>query len=194
MTCHLVLETLLDAEPSELAADGMTPLGQHLRECARCRRVAAQLLHDTARLSIAMQRAPARRPARRPLQRSLTPAFVVGAIVFAVVLRGARPAETPVVEQVRPDDRPAPVSTPALPLPPNAVVTPPARAPRARLGVMRAFPRPVPVTPVKLERVDPPVPAEMAVATGGLSVDPPPGTRAAVLHTSNPKLVVVWLY
>lgn len=193
MTCDSVLEMLLDAEPSELSADGMTPLGQHLLGCGRCRRVAGQLLHDTVRLSFAMHRAPAQRPAWRPFQRWLAPAFVAGAIVLAVVLR-ALPAETPVVEQVRPDDRPALVSTPAVRVLPNTAAAPPARVPRARLGVARAYPRPVPVTPVKLERAAPLVTAEMSVATRGVSVDPPPGTRTAVLHTSNPKLVVVWLY
>jgi hypothetical protein len=31
-------------------------------------------------------------------------------------------------------------------------------------------------------------------AANAVTVDPPAGTRAAVMHTSNPKLVVVWLY
>jgi hypothetical protein len=193
MTCQSVLEALLDAEPSELAADGRTPLGAHLRGCVRCRRVASQLLADTRLLATAMKTARARRPATRLLRLSLAPGFAVAAMLLVSVAR-VREDKAPILAPVTMEVAPTLIaSTPQDPLPPNAL-TQADREPRGNRTVARAFPRPVPVTPVRLEGTGSPVPMKPALATRTVTVDPPPGTRAAVLHTSNPKLVVVWLY
>ena len=54
MNCASVLESLLDAELSEIQGDGNSALAEHLRSCARCRRLAGQLLVDTRLLATAM--------------------------------------------------------------------------------------------------------------------------------------------
>lgn len=194
MTCDSALELLLEAEPAEFSASERTPLGEHLHGCARCRRVAAQLMQDTRGLALAMDATPVRRPASRVRQVTLIPALAMAAIVFAVMLRGGTPA--PNVVQ--------PVNEPVA-----AVVAPPvaqrnespasmpsitrARVERVVRRDMKAFARAVPVAPVRLAQSVMPG-APRSVETMGVTVTPPAGTRATVMHTSNPKLVVVWLH
>ena len=189
MTCESALELLLDAEPSEFSATDRTPLGEHLRDCARCRRVATQLMRDTRQLAVAMVSAPVRRPVRRAVAVSFAPALAVAALVFVVVLR-ARPEPSIPVPSVA-EHVP---STPAAPptATPNVDVAPP-RVSVTKPAAHRAFARAVPLAPVRL------VPSTvyetpLSVETSGVSVTPPAGTRATVMHTSNPKLVVVWLH
>ena len=192
MTCESALEMMLDVEPWEFSANEATPLGDHLRGCVRCRGVAAQLMHDTQRLAVAMAvTASGRRPAGRAVQVSLAPAFVVAALAFAVLLR-SRPAGTPVVLESSPADHsvPAPV---ALPESVPNVDAAPARTADVRPLARRAFARAVPVAPVRLEPSGA-APATRSVKSSDVTVTPPPGTRATVMHTSNPKLVVVWLH
>lgn len=189
MTCQSALELLLDAEPFELATPRVTPLGVHLRGCVRCRRVATQLMHDTQRLAVAMTLPiPARRPARRALLVSFAPVAAIAAMAFAVVL-GTGPAEAPLLESVRSEP---PAALAAAMRVPNA--DPVATRPAVVKSVThRAFARPVPVHPVRLiasAHAAPPLTVEM----NGVAVTPPAGMRATVMHTSNPKLVVVWLH
>lgn len=193
MTCESALELLLDAEPSEFSASETTPLGRHLRGCAKCRRVAAQLQDDTRRLALAMTAAPVRRPlpSRRSLRLSLAPVLAVAALAFAVALR-SRPDDTPVVLEPRryePAVPPAPAVHSASP----NVAGAPAGAGVSRPAAPRAFARAIPVAPVRLVSSTESVPP-LSVETSGVTVTPPSGTRATVMHTSNPKLVVVWLY
>jgi hypothetical protein len=72
-----------------------------------------------------------------------------------------------------------------------------AAAPRARfLRPGRAYPRAVPVAAVKMNHTELLV-AQSATpipTTREVSVTPPAGTRAVVMQTSDPRLVVVWLY
>lgn len=50
MTCTSMTDRMLEADLGELAGDGSSPLSSHLRECARCRAVAAQIVRDTREL------------------------------------------------------------------------------------------------------------------------------------------------
>jgi hypothetical protein len=191
MTCESALVMLLDAEPCEFSANERTPLGAHLRSCGRCRRVATQLTDDTQRLAVAMNSAVlVRRPARRAVRVSLAPALAVAALVFAVVLR-SRPAGTPVREPTR-VAQPAPAPAAVSSTTPN-VSRAPERDTRVRPIARRAFARAVPLAPVRLATSEIPA-ARLSVESSGVTVTPPAGTRATVMHTSNPKLVVVWLH
>ena len=192
MTCESALELLLDAEPSEFSANERTPLGDHLRGCVRCRRVAAQLMQDTQGLALAMAAVPVRRPAIRVRQLTLIPAVALAAIVLAVMLRAnpGAPVIAPVAKELVATVDASPVA--ARRESPEAPAARPRAAQRVRRE-SRAFARAVPLAPVRLVSTTvsevPP-----AVETSGVSVTPPAGTRATVMHTSNPKLVVVWLY
>jgi hypothetical protein len=190
MTCTSALELMLDAEPSELYADGNTPLSTHLRDCARCRRVASQLAQDTQLLAHMLPVAPVKRPARRATP-TLVPAFALAAIVLAVTLR-SRAADEPVLPPTPVRNAVAVVEASA-PLP--APRTPNAAAPRVsriRQAPLRAFAPAVAVAPVRFEPAV--VQSSVQVSPGTVTVTPPAGTRATVMQTSNPKLVVVWLY
>ena len=194
MTCELALALLLDAEPSEFSANERTPLGEHLGSCARCRRVAAQLMQDTQELAVAMEAGSLRRPGRRVRQLALIPAFATAATVFAVMLRERPPAPTIVHRVPEPVAVAAPSVAPSTespaPILPGVV-----RSRQESVGrrEMKAFARPVPLAPVRLAQSVMPE-ASRSVETIGVSVTPPAGTRATVMHTSNPKLTVVWLY
>ena len=94
MTCASALHVMLDAEPSELDADGVTPLSTHLRDCARCRRVASQLVQDTLLLAHMRPVAPVKRRRGRRATPALVPVFALAAIVMAVTLR-SRSADQP---------------------------------------------------------------------------------------------------
>jgi hypothetical protein len=191
MTCELALEKLLDAEPSEFSANERTPLGEHLRGCAPCRRVAAQLMHDTQQLAVAFGAATVRRPEPRTRRVSFAPAFAVAALAFAVVLRVRPAAPPPILEPTRSEPS-VPLAVASQSAAPN--VTPvAAHTPGIRSASGRAFARAVPIAPVRLEPTDLPV-SQTSVETSDVTVTPPPGMRATVMHTSNPKLVVVWLH
>ena len=191
MNCASVLESLLDAELSEIAGEGNSALAEHLRSCERCRRVAEQLLADTRLLATALPAAvTSSRVSRRTRYAVLAPVGVVAAFLVVTVFRSPPQADAPVITaQVVPE-------TAAVSSVPTLNRTPAVRRtqPRITASAMRAFPRPVAVAPVRMEtfmRSSTTIPGSMASA---VSVDPPAGVRAAVLHTSNPKLVVVWLY
>ena len=192
MTCESALELLLDAEPSEFSANERTPLGDHLRGCVRCRRVAAQLKRDTQGLALAMEAVPVRRPAGRVRQLTLVPVVAMAAIVLTVMLRADPEASviTPAVIAAV-----TPIVAPTVAVIREPRETPPSRS-RATQHVRResrAFARAVPLAPVRLVSTTVSE-APLSVETSGVTVTPPAGTRATVMHTSNPKLVVVWLY
>ena len=191
MTCEYALEAMLDAERSELDGNGGTPLSTHLRDCARCRGVASRLVQDTMLLAHALPPASVKRPARHAAP-TLVPAFALAAIVLAVTLR-SRSAGEPVSTAPPATNTVARVA-PAVPSPapptPNAAA--PTRATRVRQTPLRAFARPTAVAPVRFARAV--ASSTVPVSPGTVTVTPPAGTRATVMQTSNPKLVVVWLY
>ena len=183
MTCEHALNALLDADLPDMIG-GTTPLAMHVRGCSRCRRVAEQLMGDTRLLANAVVAAlvPRRRVSIGSV--AFVPAAVAVALLVMVTMR-----------QPSHDTRSTVVTLPATvvnapPTQPNATITVPARraAPSRQL---RAFPRAQPVAAVKLIA---PVAIDQPRVSSGVAVSPPSGANALVMHTSDPKLVVVWLY
>ncbi len=190
MNCSAALEAMLDAEPRELSGDGSTALAGHIATCRKCRSVAERLAADTRLLASAIGRSEVRSHSRSPrwVQRSLVPAGLVAALlVFIMRSMPNAPAGTPggasrsVVAEA-PTDPVAPVSRVAT----NG-------APRNVSGRTRAYPAPVALQPV---RIMAPTPAAVKPfrSSATVTVDPPAGTRVAVMRTNNPKFTVVWLY
>lgn len=58
MTCDVALERMLEAEPEELLPQGESKLADHMRGCARCRSVAAELTAGGQLLAAALEREP----------------------------------------------------------------------------------------------------------------------------------------
>jgi hypothetical protein len=196
MNCASVLESLLDAELSDIAGDGNSALAEHLRSCVRCRRVADQLLVDTRLLATAMPAGvTSPRVSRRTRYAVLAPAGVVAALLVVTLSRSPRQVHVPATTaQVMPDTMSAAAVSTSVPSTMNRTPVVRSAPPRVTAGVMRAFPRPVAVAPVRMEssmRSGTTIPV---TTSSVVSVDPPAGVRATILHTSNPKLVVVWLY
>ena len=50
MICVSMIDRMLEADLDQLTGHGSSPLGTHLRECARCRAVAAQIIRQTGEL------------------------------------------------------------------------------------------------------------------------------------------------
>ncbi|HEX6314895.1 MAG TPA: hypothetical protein VFZ73_08550 [Gemmatimonadaceae bacterium] len=192
MTCDTALELLLDAEPSELDGRDATLLGMHLRGCARCGRVAARVVGDTRLLAHAMSAAPVRHVRRRATP-VLLPALAAAALVMAVAIRSGR--EEPLLVATPGIGPAVPVAAaPVDPPEPSAANAPPRPVTRMRRSLpARAFAPAVAVAPVKLETA--PVESfSFGPGSSTVAVTPPPGTRATVMQTSNPKFVVVWLH
>ncbi len=205
MTCHAMLARMLDAAPGELLGRGDTPLAAHVRGCARCRVVAAQLAADTAALVDAVRDEPT--GARRMEVGQRRPdhgwAIWAGALTAAMLLAMAVWMSAP--GPTRPE------TSNQTPRRPSAIVAgpPPAvAAPGPSLGATAREPAVGHLTPtptLAAERFAAPQPVEPerlggagAVARRGaraaFAVHPPPGVRAAVLQTANPAITVVWLY
>ena len=213
MTCEHALDAMLDADLSD-AMSGATPLALHVNECARCRRVAEQLMNDTRLLASAVAAAA---PVRRRVT-IRTVAFVPAAVAAALVIMVTMRQQSLVPVRHTAVTLPALVVEPELPEQPNVASSPAPRSvlergvaaegpgvrsfrnelspvTRLRSSVtprqLRAFPRAQPMVAAKLVAavaIDPPV------ASSAVTVTPPAGTTALVMHTSDPKLVVVWLY
>ena len=192
MTCDQALESLLHVELNDLATDGASPLSEHMRGCGRCRRVAGQVLNDTRLLASAFAVSTVRARPKRRRTLVFVP-LVATAVAAALVMVTSRSYVDDAVTTV---NRLSPVTVvaPKAATEPNAspVVRRVARSTSPRLG--RAFPAAVPVTPVRIELARDRTPDLAPPVSGTVSVTPPSGTRAAVMQTSDPKLVVVWLY
>jgi hypothetical protein len=193
MTCAQALESLLQADPSDLAGQGASPLAQHVRECLRCQRLAGQVLADTHLLAATGSFSTARPKRVRRRQWApllVAPATLAAAIVVMSLLRG-RGVETRenVVSLA-----PVTVARPVIQTPVRATAEAPAPTRPTRVRIGKAFPASVPVAPVRLEQRRRVVDEAPVSVMQAVAVAPPPGTRAAVLHTSDRKLVVVWLY
>jgi hypothetical protein len=192
MTCTQALESLLEADLPELSGEGTSPLAQHVRGCARCRTLAGQVLADTQMLASAVSVPIARPQVIRRRQWApvfVMPATIAAAMLVVAVLRESATTLAPVTVDTAPvqqsasrDSRFTIHDSPVLP-----------RHETPRLG--KAFPAPVPLAAVRIEQQ--PVPNVIVAPVGAgqaVAVATTPGTRAAVLHTSDPKLVVIWLY
>lgn len=207
MTCDHALELLLETDLAELDGVGGSPLAAHVRECAKCRVVAARIAMDTRALAradfvggLAARPSGVRRSYRlRPVAAAGALAAVLALAVFGVRRAAEGPRTTAAVPA--PAARSTVVTKPSpvgVPVPAAvAVKTPVAHvarnAPTPAQVTGRRFAEPVAATPVRLVASQP-----VAVrATGdadGVTVRAPAGTRSAVLRTGNAAITVVWLY
>src|SRR5690242_1692118 len=101
MTCESMRERLLAAELAELDGIGSSPVAAHVRECARCRAIADQLLADTRLLGAEVERLSVQASARveRVSRRRYLAigTLAAAALAFVVVTRSARRDVAPVV-------------------------------------------------------------------------------------------------
>jgi hypothetical protein len=124
----------------------------------------------------------------------MVPTFALAAIVVAVLLR-TRPTETTAAGL---EIAPVLIAQPAVSVPASLSPVPettPAVARRAApvRRELKAFAAAVPVPPARFAR-SAPLASGAVVSSAGVTVMTPAGTRALVMHTSDPKVVVVWLY
>jgi hypothetical protein len=183
MKCRDALAVMLSAEPGELQPDDLTPLGRHLADCARCRRVAAQLRDDTAHLA-AMVAVPRVAVRRAPLR--LVPWLAGAAAVTALVVVLRTPPEPDVV--IAPPTPSRGIVAAAAPGTPD-VEPQLARASggrdipvRPRLAALAGTPQPVPepISPVSVVAV----PLDLPEATLAVAFDPPTSVAAVPLHAT----------
>ncbi|HET9064213.1 MAG TPA: hypothetical protein VFN22_00135 [Gemmatimonadales bacterium] len=215
MRCEDALVALLEHDLIDLCEDPATPLGRHLAGCARCRRVASQLVADSAQLAATVRtpfpEATTRRPRTMPwlVGGALAAASVGGLMLWggdAPTAISPAPTGVPVVE--------VPVASSA-PEPPMHVAVTPARPPRATAPrrpmqpppssiVASVAPTPEPVVePVRVLPVAPVMPVVAtpyrAVAMGLVATDvplagtdQPVASTGTILRTSNPNIIVIW--
>lgn len=178
MTCDDALMLLLDSDLTALHDVPVTPLGQHLVGCARCRRVASQLVADSAFLAGAVRKPHTDIATRRPRAMPwLVGGTLAAAGVAGVMLWGGdettelptAPATVPVVEAA---------ATPPAPERPTTVAVAPASTPRV------TAPRPVPQpsrspkpTPAPASVSPTLVPASRSPTLASVTVDPVPAAE-----------------
>ena len=203
MICDAMLPHMLDADPGELLGHGDTLLAAHIRGCARCRAVGAQVAADTVALMGELQ-GRASVPRRVRSQRRGT-VIAAGALAAAALLATAIWISPPL-----PPAPPSATGSTSAPLVPAVVLAPPVAViapshartalPYAPLGhplgstamlVAQQFPTAQPVPPERLGGGPAASPRRARVT---IHVYPPAGVRAAVLRTANPTITVVWLY
>lgn len=215
MTCDDALVALLERDLIELRDDAATPLGGHLIGCARCRRVASQLVADSAQLAATFRTPLPEAVTRRP---GAMPWLVGGALAAAsmavlLVWGGDRPALIPTAPTPVPAANVAAV--PVIPKRPTTLAVTPARPPRATAPrrpmqpppssiVASVAPTPEPVVePVRVLPVAPVMPVVAtpyrAVAMGLVATDvplagtdQPVASTGTILRTSNPNIIVIW--
>lgn len=198
MNCDLALEQMLDADVSEMSATAPTPLGEHLRDCRGCQRVGSQLVEDTRNLASAMA-IPVVNQRSRWTRRAWesAPLAVAAGILVMLTVQVRQQLTIPNLPSVLPTivvSGPAP--PPAVQIRPTAVVRPVAAVGQsAPVALRRAFPAATPIAAVELmPTVSGIATPRPVVASNVVSVTPPAGSRAVVIQTGDPKLVVVWLY
>lgn len=217
MTCDTMLQRMLDAAPETLAGHGDDELAVHLRECGRCRAVAAVLLRETRAMASALDLPvrPRRTVRRRLLRMLLAPQAAMIAVAAGIIIYASRLAvrvEPVRVAAVSATIASSPATTIDSPAVPPIRASRPRRAPRVSapaLGARLAPPMPIVPTAIVAAPIVAsarPVAQHGPAATQsdaldaqrqpapGVLVDPPRGVRAAVLRTSDPKITVVWLY
>lgn len=86
MTCGEWTELMLEADPSELAGRGESPLARHIAGCAACRRKAALLLRSADLLDRSLARDTLRPAAARPGPRRLRRALLVALPLAAAAM------------------------------------------------------------------------------------------------------------
>jgi hypothetical protein len=226
-----MLDQILEADLDVLDAAGDSDLARHVRDCARCRAVARQIIGDTRSLGAAVaqvratikvvpisstlvrERIQRRKHSRIALTTGL--AAALGVVVVREWPRREVPVDPPPQVASRAGQESA---TRRLALPAATVIAArPTPSHHVRLGerprpdtrgaqrqgvdagpqvlatvaertIVTAFPVPGAVAPVRLD-----TPSDVALGST-VAVDPPAGTRANILRTSNPTITVVWLY
>lgn len=219
MTCEESLTRMLSADLAELSADAQGVVGRHLMECARCRRVAAQLRADSARLASAIA-VPAAPALHRPAQRLpwLVGAAATAAVAIAVLSRRGpeiiAPATTVPVTVAEVAVTPPAVAPPTMPVAPAGTVAVgtgvgprpamsageviPDRAqmiepvPFAAPGAVMPTPfaAPTPVEAVALHAT--PVLALAATVIPRVRTLPPPNPNVTVIRSPDPAITVLW--
>ena len=191
MKCENSLVLLLEAEREELAGRGTSEVATHVRECARCKAVAARLLADTQVLATHVAtRGVEARSARRSVARPLVFGGALASVAaIAMLLMPTRElqvaASVPLQAVARVSPAPVAVSSPS----PRVVH----EKPLVRIRETR-FADAVAATPVRLVMSQTSEVHMPAAEFDGVSVTPPAGIRSTVLATRNPKITVVWLY
>jgi anti-sigma factor RsiW len=115
MTCHMAREAMLTADQTDLDGQTDSPLGRHLRTCARCRAAAERLLRSHQELA-AYLATPTHRGsvdvARRALQAAAHRPRVAGRLRRALPLAAAAVIAGVLVSRRRPssDQLTTPVS------------------------------------------------------------------------------------
>jgi hypothetical protein len=212
--CDVMLDRMLEAGATELDGVGDTVIARHVRECARCRRVARALRDETARLSNAVAAASQRRAlnvgelrVRERHPRYVTPTSVGAVLIAAALLlmllprgkpagvdSGAPPVvanEVPKLTGVRPvpASPSAPVADPVPSIPAGARQFAPSAFARAQT---------VAAVPVEFNESDASVfdvaPTDVDMLESDVVVTPPSGVRAAVMRGVVPGVTVIWLH
>lgn len=188
MKCPEALETMLDAEPSDLSPHGSTALAAHLQSCANCARVAAAMHADIRALAAVMPAVPVGTRTPWRLRQGIVLASAAAVLLFVMI----RERPVPTVRPHPADATAVVVARPTAPLPAPT----PTQSARATTRVSRvapllyAMPDPEPLDiPVGLALRDSTGPASEP-AFDGVSVSA--HGKVTVLKTSNPSITVIW--
>lgn len=210
MTCTQMLERLIEADPDALAGHGTSAVATHVRECARCRAVAEQLLVETRMLASVIDRgAVVRRIRPAPVILAIAAAAAVAFVMLPHQSGSpaiAAPSQAPVAAAAPTAVAPVVVS-PALREATPVTGERARRASRSTTGPATSRTAPaVASSQARQARVATPYPtatpvtiAPMQVTQSELTheqvaVTPPPGKRVAVMRTGDPTITVVWVY
>ncbi len=207
MTCNAMIERMLEADADELLGHGATPLAVHLRECARCRAVASQLVAETRSLTVALGHArppipapPGRvRPGMGPVRWGpAAGGILVAAVAVFIVVWPARRAALSSGSAP-----PHAVAAPTTAANSGAGPRPNSRAPSSIPPRLSSFAGGSPILADRYAPPEPIAPVPITSASVGpeptphghrLAVRPPPNVRAAVLQTADPTITVVLIY
>lgn len=185
MTCDSALAAMLDAELAELSPHHQGPLGRHLRDCARCRRVAERLRDDSAHLA-AMIQEPRVARAATPVRALPWVGGVVAAAAVALMVQTA-PAPAPDgggAASAKPGGTTAQALVPATT---QAPVRRTAEAMEPTQGPLTAPPaRPASVLVVTPSDAAVPVAFDPPAATDAAAFDPPSATVAVAYEPPCP--------
>ena len=210
MNCNAALAGLLDAEPSELAGIGSTPIALHVRSCAKCEAVASRLLAETRALALAVNYKPTLDLTPLSSRERPRPAIVLAASIGSIaafVLVGfiveyslrARIEAGPISQGTgaasSTADSPGPAARRKRVAARDAFVAPLPDTAAARVHYVTAVPAaPVAYTPSAVDQTAA-NPANARIDDGSsVSVDLPAGRRVTVMRGRFPSITVVWTY
>jgi hypothetical protein len=184
MTCADALETLLDADPSVLRGEEgeHTPLGRHLRTCARCRSAAEIILREEALLADGLTGSTAPLDVERLMSQGVDSTAVQPRVSASSPGRRSTPEEP----RARPD---ASASSRSIRRPGQR------RFPSWTLSAIPVAAAAILATLLLTHTPDlPGTRYEPPTEFGGLDVAVPEERTAAVLITDDPDITVVWVF